>query len=126
MNKFKSEVKDKYGKTEAYKEYESKTKDYSNDKWDNLESGMNNIMHQFSECKKQGYECDSNEALILIQKLQYFITENYYNCTNEILYGLGQMYVSDERFKNNIDKHGIGTAEFISEAIKYYCEIKQD
>jgi hypothetical protein len=32
------------------------------------------------------------------------------------------MYVADERFKNNIDSHGEGTAEFVSESIKIYCK----
>ena len=54
----------------------------------------------------------------LVKLLQDHITENYYNCTDEILAGLGQMYVADVRFKNNIDKHGDGTAEFIREAIQ--------
>lgn len=48
-------------------------------------------------------------------------SENYYLCTNQILAGLGQMYVADERFKSNIDKHADGTAEFICEAIEIYC-----
>nr|MCR4718760.1 TipAS antibiotic-recognition domain-containing protein [Bacillota bacterium] len=52
---------------------------------------------------------------------QNHITENYYICTNEILSGLGQMYVADERFRNNIDKNADGTAAFICEAIKVYC-----
>ena len=53
--------------------------------------------------------------------MQRCITENFYTCTNEILAGLGQMYVVDERFKNNIDKHGEGTAEFVSQCINSYC-----
>ena len=53
-----------------------------------------------------------------MKTLQNHITENYYTCTNEILAGLGKMYVADERFKNNIDKHGDGTAAFVSEAIE--------
>jgi hypothetical protein len=57
-----------------------------------------------------------------VKKLQNHITENYYTCTREILSGLGQMYTADERFKNNIDKHADGTAEFIGEAIKFYCK----
>ena len=126
MNIYETEVKNKYGHTNSYKEYESKTKDYSNDKWNNLNDEMNNIMRVFAECKKQGFNFNSNEALILVKSLQDFITQNYYNCTNDILYGLGKMYVSDERFKNNIDKYGSGTAEFISESIEYYCDIKQD
>ena len=51
-----------------------------------------------------------------------FITQNYYNCTNEILVGLGKMYVADERFKKNIDKYGEGTAEFAAEAISIYVK----
>ena len=60
-------------------------------------------------------------AQSLVKLLQNHITENYYLCTNEILACLGQMYVADERFKHNIDKHGEGTAAFICEAIKIYC-----
>ena len=40
----------------------------------------------------------------------------------QILAGLGQMYVLDERFKNNIDRHGEGTAEYVSEAISIHCK----
>ncbi|MBQ4630153.1 MAG: TipAS antibiotic-recognition domain-containing protein, partial [Clostridia bacterium] len=35
---------------------------------------------------------------------------------------LGRMYVCDERFKNNIDKSGEGTAKFVAEAIKFCCK----
>ncbi len=63
---------------------------------------------------------DSEEVQKLVKMLQSQITENYYLCTNEILAGLGQMYVADERFKNNIDKHADGTASFICEAITVY------
>ena len=63
---------------------------------------------------------DSKESQNLVEKLQNYITENFYTCTKEILAGLGQMYVADERFKNNIDKHSVGTAEFVSKAIEYY------
>ena len=58
----------------------------------------------------------------VLKKLQNHISENYYTCTKEILFGLGQMYVADERFKNNIDKHTGGTAAYVSEAIAHYCK----
>ena len=57
-----------------------------------------------------------------VKMLQDYITANFYHCTEDILAGLGQMYVGDERFKNNIDSHGEGTAEFVAEAIKIYCK----
>ena len=65
---------------------------------------------------------ESETAQTLVKKLQSYITENFYTCTPEILRGLGQMYVADERFKSNIDKNGKGTAEFIAEAIGIYCK----
>ena len=79
------------------------------------------VFTKFAECMKDGHAPDSNEAQELVKELQNYITENYYTCTDEILAGLGQMYVADERFKNNIDKHTPGTATFIGEAITAYC-----
>ncbi len=121
FDKYKAEVQEKWGKTDAYKEYSEKTKNYSKDKWNNLDNGINDILAEFSVCMKNGERPGSNEAQNLVEKLQNHITDNYYTCTNEILSGLAQMYVFDERFKNNIDKHGEGTAEFISKSIKFYC-----
>ena len=121
FEKYKAEAQEKWGQTDAYKEHEEKTKDYSKEKWNNLAEDMDNIMQQFSLCMRNGENPDSNEAQTLVKTLQNHITENYYNCTNQILAGLGQMYVADERFKANIDKHADGTARFVVEAIGIYC-----
>jgi hypothetical protein len=82
---------------------------------------MDNIMAEFAVCMKNGEEADSPAAQEMVKQLQDHITQNYYHCTKQILAGLGQMYVADERFKNNIDKHADGTAQFICEAIAAYC-----
>lgn len=121
FEKYKSEVKEKWGSTDAYKEHTEKTKNYSDEKWNKLSYEMNDILAEFAVCMKSGLETDSDKVQSLVKALQNHITENYYTCTNEILAGLGQMYVADERFKNNIDKHADGTALFISEAVKIYC-----
>ena len=118
---YKAESQEKWGKTDAYKEHTKKTKNYSKQKWNDLAEGMDHIMAKFALCIENGEEPNSPEAQSLVKTLQNHITENYYTCTNEILLGLGQMYVGDERFKNNIDKHAYGTAVFICEAIKIYC-----
>ena len=78
------------------------------------------IFAEFAKCKDSGVNADSDEAQDLVVKLQKYITVNYYNCTNEILAGLGKMYVADERFKDNINNYGEGTAEFVAEAIELY------
>ena len=74
--------------------------------------------------QNSGASADSAEAQALVAGLQAHITENYYTCTDEILAGLGKMYVADERFNKNIDKYGEGTAEFVSEGIRIYVEKK--
>ena len=118
---YKAEAKQKWGGTEAYAEYAEKSKAYSQEKNKSLVDGMESILGEFAICVKSGAAPDSASAQALVKKLQDYITEHFYTCTNQILAGLGQMYVADERFKNNIDKHADGTAEFISEAIRIYC-----
>lgn len=122
MNKYSSEIKEKYGNTTAYQEYTEKTKNYSSDKWNDLTKGMNDILQEFAFKKEEGFLSDSIEVQNLVKKLQNFITENYYLCTKEILANLGKIYVEDIRFKNNIDKFKEGTAVFISSAIKVFCQ----
>ena len=121
MSDYNIEIKQRFGNTDAYKEHAEKTVNYIADKWQEVNDGLMSIFAKFAECMQNGNTADSVEAQSLVKGLQYYITENYYTCTNEILLGLGLMYVADERFKNNIDKHADGTAEFICEAIKVYC-----
>ena len=121
FEKYKEEVKEKWVETNAYKEYAEKTKNYSKDRWVCLAEGMEGIMAEFAVCVKNEEAPDSVEAQKLVKILQNHITENYYHCTAEILAGLTEMYVLDERFKKNIDKHADGTAEFIQEAVRVYC-----
>ena len=121
FEKYKAETQEKWGKTDAYKEHAERTKNYSKQKWNDLAEDMDHIMAEFALCMRKNESPDSTEAQNLVKILQNHITENYYLCTNEILANLGQMYVADERFTNNIDKHADGTAEFICEAIAFYC-----
>lgn len=121
FDKYKSEVREKWGKTDAYKEYNEKTKGYSQGQWQGGADGLDRIFDSFASCMKEGNAPGSKAAQTLVSELQKHITENYYTCTKQILAGLGQMYVMDERFAANINKHGDGTAAFASEAIGIYC-----
>ena len=122
MNNYETEARSHWGATDAYREHEQKTKNYTKEKWAEANDGLMAIFAEFAECKNSGSSADSDEAQALVAKLQAHITANYYTCTNEILVGHGQMYVADERFKKNIDKYGEGTAEFAAGAIEIYCQ----
>ena len=124
MKNHENEARERYGNTVAYREHEQKTKNYTKEKWAEANDGLMAIFAEFAACKVSGASADSAEAQALVTKLQAHITANYYTCTDEILAGLGKMYVVDERFKKNIDKYGEGTAEFAAEGIRIYVENK--
>lgn len=120
IEQYKAEAKAKWGDTQAYKEYEKKAAARSDLKYDEV---TDRLMTIFAEIGTYRHLSPSAKAVQeKIAALQKFITDNYYVCTDEILNGLGQMYVDDERFKKNLDKAGgDGTAEFIRQAISVYC-----
>ena len=115
--RFAAEVKEKWGGTAAYQEYQQHEKDGS-------VGDFAGLMAQFTELGKlKNLAPATPEVQNAIRKLQQFITDHFYTCTPEILAGLGEMYVADERFRENIDKaSGEGTAAFVSRAIAVYCE----
>ena len=123
-DKHTTEARERYGDTPAYREHEQKTKNYTKEKWAEANEGLVAIFAEFATLKNNGFATNSPEVQSLVVKLQDFITANYYTCTDEILAGLGKIYVADERFKKNIDKYGEGTAEFAAEGIRIYVEKK--
>ena len=116
-NKYAEEVRQRWGSTDAYKESQQRNTDFSQ-----AASLLDAVFEEFAELDRSGTSPDDEAAKIQVEKLQRCITDNFYTCTNEILAGLGQMYAADVRFKTNIDKHGEGTAEFVSQCIKSYCK----
>jgi hypothetical protein len=121
---YENEARSRWWDTDAYREHEQKTKNYTKEKWTEANDGLMAIFAEFATCKESGASADSTKAQALVAKLQAHITENYYTCTDEILIGLGKMYIADERFKKNIDKCGEGTAGFAAEGIMIYVENK--
>ena len=118
---YKVEAKERWGNTEAYAEYAERSKNSSHETNQALVAGMDAVLGEFAHCMNSGAAPDSASAQALVKQLQEYISEHFYTCTHQILAGLGQMYMADERFQNNIDKHAAGTAGFISKAIEHYC-----
>lgn len=121
FEKYKSEVKEKWGKTKAYEEYEKKAALHGKTDGDAFASEMMGIFSEFG--KISHLPTDDKTVMQKVSDLQNYITENFYTCTNDILKQLGEMYVCDERFKKNIDNAGgEDTAEFVKQAINSYCK----
>lgn len=117
IDEYAAQAKASWGTTDAYKEYEQKSKGRSREVQQKLNAEMMSIFAEFGRVKE--LPADSVEAIALARKLQDHITEHYYTCTDEILLGLGTMYAGGGDFTTNIDKAGgEGTAVFANEAIK--------
>lgn len=117
---YAAEVKERWGDTKTYAENEQKTKEYGTKQWKLIDEKAAEIFLWFAN--NQDKKPNDEEALQAVKRWQEYITEKFYTCTNPILSGLADMYIGDERFKNNIDKYGNGTAQFMHDAIKEYCK----
>lgn len=121
IDRYAAEARAKWGKTAAYREFEEKTAGQSSTQ---LRSTGDALMDIFVEIGAIRHTSPASpEAQALVAKLQAFITQHFYNCTKQILRGLGQMYIAGDAMTENIEKAGgEGTARFAHEAIEYYCK----
>ena len=137
IDEYAAQAKASWGTTPAYKEFEEKSKGRTQEDDQNIAQGLMDIFAEFGAIRGaeagtlKGAELDavksadpaSAEAQALVKKLQDYITQHFYNCTNEILSGLGKMYAGGGDFTKNIDSYGgEGTAEFVHQAIEVYCK----
>lgn len=123
IDEYTKRAREQWGQSDAFKEFEQKSKDWTDDDQQDIINDFIRLFEEFGTMK----ELAPSEAKVQAQvkKLQDYITEHFYNCTNEILLGLGKMYTGGGEFTENIDKFGgIGTADFSAKAIEIYCEQK--
>ena len=123
MDEYAKQAKENWGKTDAYKEFEEKQKNYSKEDNQKINVELMNLFVEFGQMKKLDAGCE--EVQKQVKKLQSFITEHFYNCTDKILAGLGKMYSGGGSITENIDvAGGEGCAEFSAKAIEIYCSKK--
>ena len=117
---YEKQAQERWGDTPAYQEYKEKSRGRSFADNGKIQHDMMLIFSEFA-----ALDCTpaDDDAQKLVARLQQFITDNYYSCTNEILAGLGKMYAAEDEFKTNIDNFaGDGTADFVSQAIEIYTK----
>ncbi|MBU5626676.1 MerR family transcriptional regulator [Oscillibacter sp. MSJ-2] len=113
--RYAAEAKERWGQTEAYAQSEEKRRTHVQEQ--GLQRRMEELFARFAALR----EPESREGRELVEQWRRFISENYYECTPEILSDLGRMYAEDRRFQENIDRFGPGTARRMSQAIEAYC-----
>ncbi|WP_303804873.1 MerR family transcriptional regulator [Ruminococcus flavefaciens] len=120
LDEYAKRAKEQWGNTPEYKELKEKESKRTPEEEQQLMERFMSLFAEFSELKSGSPE--SAEAQAMVKKLQSFITEHFYNCTDKILAGLGKMYAGGGEISENIDKvGGKGTADFAAAAIEVYC-----
>ena len=121
MDEYTKKAKEQWGQTAEYKEYEEKT---SKQSLEAQKQALQNFMLIFVEFgKMMDKKPEDSDVQLKVKEFQDYITDHFYKCSNEILKGLGEMYVSGGEFTENIDKAaGDGTAVFVAKAIDVYCK----
>lgn len=117
---YAEEAKARWGNTDAYRESTKRAAQWTEADKKRMEAESGEIFSGFAALV--GTDPADARVQALVARWKAFISQSYYNCTNEILAGLGQMYIADERFMKNIDKFGAGTAKLMSDAIAVYCK----
>ena len=119
LDEYAAQAKASWGNTQEYKEFEQKSKGRSREEEQSLNVRFMAIFAQLGQIRDKSP--DDPQALALAKKIQDFITENYYTCSDEILLSLGKAYAAGGSMTENIDRAGGGgTGKFACRAIEAY------
>ena len=119
LDAYAQEAKKRWGHTDAWRESQERGKNADQERTD--ADGLMDIFRRLGQLR-QG-DPAAPEAQELIAQLQQYICDHYYNCTKQILFGLGQMYAAGDEMNENIDRAGgAGTGDFARRAIEIYCK----
>ena len=120
LDEYAARAKESWGATPEYREFEERTRNRTLEEQQDITGQMMGLFVEFGAMKDG--DPASSEAQAQVKKLQDFISAHFYQCSDEVLAGLGTMYGSGGEFTANIDEAaGDGVAEFASRAIEAYC-----
>ena len=121
IDDYAREAKASWGQTKEWKEYEQKSRGRTREDNNAIARGMMDIFAEFGAIRDR--DPASPQAQALVNKLQNYITENFYTCSDAILLNLSRMYDGGGSMTENIDKvGGPGTGDFAARAIAVHCK----
>ena len=121
LDAYAAEAKQRWGRTDAWRESQEKAKGKTREDQAAEADGLMDIFRRLGQLREG--DPAAPEAQALIAELQQYICDHYYNCTDQILFGLGQMYAAGDEMNENIDRAGgAGTGDFARRAIEVSCK----
>lgn len=121
QKQYEVEAKERWGNTDAYRISRERTARYSKEDWESINQVQMQNLQDLARLYQTGVPYDHPEVLEVVDRNRRFISESFYPCSLEVFSGLGQMYVSDERFTAYYDRITPGLAAYYNNAIQHYC-----
>ena len=119
-DKYYDQAKVLYGKSKQWQQWEEKSSKRTEAQEQDVNSRVMDFFVRLGSMKKEAPDSEAVQGWV--RELQKFFTENFYDCTDQILLGLGEMYAGGGSMTENIDAAGgKGTGEFARDAIRFYC-----
>lgn len=123
IDDYKEEVRAKYGADNpAVRQSEERTKNWKKADYDRIQQQVNDITQDIAAAMDLGPQSDEVQKHI---HRHYEYVSQFYECSYEMFQGLGKMYVEDKRFTAFYEKYKKGLAQFMCEAMTYYCEVRR-
>jgi DNA-binding transcriptional MerR regulator len=115
---YEEEAQRQWGTTDAYAESAKRTKRYGPGDWEALKAEVAALYDDAVSAMKAGKVPSSADVMDIAERHRMMIDRWFYPCGHAMHRGLASMYESDDRFRQNIDKHGAGLTPFLAEAIR--------
>lgn len=116
------EVEEHYGDTDAYRISAKRQKQRTPNEKEQLSSMHKQLDRRLTILYRDGHKATDPDVQQIVKEQHDFIDTYYYPCELSIFASLGQMYVSDDRFRAYYDAYAPGLSSFYSEAISHYAE----
>jgi DNA-binding transcriptional MerR regulator len=123
--KYEEEAKQRWGNTEAYRESKRRTDLYGPEQWQQIKAEQAQIYGEAAAALDAGKDATDPEVMAIADRHRRFIDRWFYACTSTMHRGLAQLYETDVRFAENIDRHGEGLTTYLVAAIRANAE-RQD
>jgi len=111
------EAAERWDHTDAYKQSARRTKNHTEADLVVIKSELDAIWTTAAEAMRRGEATDSCIAQDIVEQHRKHICRWFYDLSPEMHLGLAAMWKADDRFRSNIDKHGVGLTNWFARAI---------
>lgn len=117
MSQFESEVHERWGDTDAYRQSKAKTSKYSKEDFEAAKIDQEAATELFVYAFGNSLPIDSPKTQEAVRAHRDAITKWFYDCSIDMQKNLALMYIEDPRFKEYYDGRVRGLAQYVHDAV---------